>query len=121
MPCLGYPRMPVSESDDPMPQATMQLAKSRLLLTRVAALDNAAYSIRVNCICPSWVDTPMMQRAIAGVPGLEQMINSMVPLGRMARPEEVADAVIFLCSPRSSYVTGCGFIIDGGTTLTCKT
>ncbi|KAI1405139.1 hypothetical protein F4819DRAFT_494345 [Hypoxylon fuscum] len=79
-------------------------------LSKNAALDNAAYSIRVNCICPSWVDTPMMQRAIAGVPGLEQMINSMVPLGRMARPEEVADAVIFLCSPRSRAI---GFVTDG--------
>lgn len=59
----------------------------------------------------------MVQRAVEQVEGLGQMINAAVPLGRIARPEEVADAVIFLCSPRSSYVTGCSFIIDGGTAL----
>jgi NAD(P)-dependent dehydrogenase (short-subunit alcohol dehydrogenase family) len=88
-------------------------------LTPVLALDNAKYGIRVNCMCPSWVDGPMMQRAIDNVPGLQQFIESAVPLGRMARPEEIADSVLFLCSPRSSYTTGCAFLIDGGTTLTC--
>jgi NAD(P)-dependent dehydrogenase (short-subunit alcohol dehydrogenase family) len=62
----------------------------------------------------------MMRRAIKGVPELEGMVNRLVPMGRMAQSEEIADAVIFLCSPRSSYVTDCGFIIDGGTTLTSK-
>lgn len=84
------------------------------------ALDNAGHGIRVNCVCPSWVDTPMVRRAIDGVEGLAQFIQQAVPMGRIATPEEVADAVIFLCSARSSYVTGCGFIIDGGTTLTAS-
>lgn len=61
----------------------------------------------------------MVQKAVDKVPGLKSYIDKAVPLGRIAYPEEVADCVIFLCSPRSSYVTGCGFIIDGGTTLTC--
>ncbi|RWA08740.1 hypothetical protein EKO27_g6376 [Xylaria grammica] len=87
-------------------------------LSKNSALDNAAYGIRVNCVCPSWTNTPMVQKAIEGVKGLEEFINRAVPMGRIAVPDEVADAVIFLCSPRSSYITGCGLIIDGGTTLT---
>jgi NAD(P)-dependent dehydrogenase (short-subunit alcohol dehydrogenase family) len=82
------------------------------------ALDNAAHGIRVNCVCPSWVDTPMVKQAMNDVPGLTEQINLAVPMKRIAMPEEVADAVIFMSSPKSSYVTGCGFIIDGGTTLT---
>ncbi|KAL1638045.1 putative secondary metabolism biosynthetic enzyme [Diplodia intermedia] len=89
-------------------------------LTRNAALDNAQHGIRVNCLCPSWVDTPMIQRAIEGAPQLQRLIEGAVPMGRIAQPEEISDAVIFLSSPRSSYVTGTGFIIDGGTTLTSK-
>ncbi|KAF7960446.1 hypothetical protein EAE96_000127 [Botrytis aclada] len=87
-------------------------------LTKNSALDNASYGIRVNCVCPSWTDTPMVRRAIEGVEGLAEFINKAVPLGRIAVPEEVADVVVFLCSPRSSYMIGCALIVDGGTTLT---
>lgn len=84
----------------------------------VGALDNAAYGIRVNCVCPSWTDTPMVRRAMEGVDGLKKFIEGAVPIGRIADSEEIADTVIFLCSPRSSYIIGCGLIVDGGTTLT---
>ncbi|RFU76450.1 short-chain dehydrogenase reductase sdr [Trichoderma arundinaceum] len=80
---------------------------------------NAAHGIRVNCICPTWVETPMIQSARDGGVDVDNWVKGMVPLGRIATAEEVADAAIFFCSPRSSYATGCGFIIDGGTTLTC--
>ncbi|CAH0054702.1 unnamed protein product [Clonostachys solani] len=89
-------------------------------LTKNAALDNAALGIRVNCICASWVDTPMVRKAIDQVPDLEKLIQSAVPMGRMAHAKEIADSVMFLCSQRSSFITGCGLIVDGGTTLTTK-
>lgn len=60
----------------------------------------------------------MMDKAIEGIEGLGDFIDQVAPMGRMALPEEVADAVIFLCSYRSSYVNGIGFILDGGATLT---
>ncbi|KAK8067433.1 NAD(P)-binding protein [Apiospora saccharicola] len=89
-------------------------------LTKNSALDNASYGIRVNCVCPTWVDTPMVRQAMEKVEGLAKFIEGAVPVGRNALPEEVADAVVFLCSPRSSYMTGSSLIIDGGTTLTAS-
>ncbi|KAI1456524.1 3-alpha--hydroxysteroid dehydrogenase [Annulohypoxylon moriforme] len=86
-------------------------------LSKNSALDNAPHGIRVNCVCPTWTDTPMVRAAMNGVEGLSKFIKAAVPIGRIAIPEEVADTIIFLCSPRSSYVTGCGFIVDGGATL----
>ncbi|KAF5544159.1 2 hydroxypropyl dehydrogenase [Fusarium phyllophilum] len=87
-------------------------------LTKNSALDNASHGIRVNCVCPSWTDTPMTRQALEGVQGLEEFVNAAVPMGRIATTEEVADAVIFLCSSRASYITGTALIVDGGTTLT---
>ncbi|KAI1467747.1 NAD(P)-binding protein [Daldinia caldariorum] len=89
-------------------------------VTKNAAMDNAVHAIRVNCLCPSWVDTPMVQQAMDSVPGLKEMIERAIPIGRIVCPEEVADAAIFLCSPRSSYITGSSFIVDGGTSLASK-
>ncbi|KAF9771639.1 hypothetical protein IL306_010695 [Fusarium sp. DS 682] len=87
-------------------------------LTKNSALDNASHGIRVNCVCPSWTDTPMTRQALDGVQGLIEFVQAAVPMGRIATPEEVADAVIFLCSSRASYITGTALIVDGGTTLT---
>ncbi|KAK8071473.1 NAD(P)-binding protein [Apiospora hydei] len=89
-------------------------------LTKNSALDNAPYGIRVNSVCPTWVDTPMVRQAMEGVEGLAKFIEGAIPVGRIALPEEVADAVVFLCSPRSSYMTGSSLIIDGATTLTAS-
>jgi NAD(P)-dependent dehydrogenase (short-subunit alcohol dehydrogenase family) len=89
-------------------------------ITKTAAIDNVAHGIRVNCICPSWTDTPMVQRAIEVVPGLEQSLLSSIPMGRLGRPEEVADTVVFLSCHRSSFTTGSGIIMDGGMSIGFK-
>ncbi|MCX4720292.1 glucose 1-dehydrogenase [Streptomyces virginiae] len=79
-------------------------------LTRSAALDLARDRIRVNSVHPGAIDTPMVAEAVAGRDW------SHVPLGRMGRPEEVGELVLFLCSEASSYVTGSEFTVDGGMT-----
>ncbi|KAI1104953.1 hypothetical protein F4804DRAFT_351473 [Jackrogersella minutella] len=75
-------------------------------MTRNAALDNAVHGIRVNAICPGWVETPMVDAAIAGDPNLPQMMKTIIPMRRIAKPEEIADVVLFMSSPRSSYDSG---------------
>lgn len=93
-------------------------AKHAILgLTRNAALDNAKYGIRVVAVCPSWVDTPMIDRAKLGDAGLQARIEKTVPLGRIATQQEVSDVIVFLSSYRASYITGTTYIIDGGATL----
>ncbi|ORY71428.1 uncharacterized protein BCR38DRAFT_416778 [Pseudomassariella vexata] len=86
-------------------------------MTKNAALDNAVHGVRVNSVCPSWVDTTMVRKAMDDVPDLADMIKAAVPIGRIALADEVADAVMFFCSSMSSYATGCNMILDGGTTL----
>jgi len=90
-------------------------------MTKSAALDCASSGIRVNAVCASWVDTPMVQEDLKNTPGLKQFIEGAVPIGRMAVPEEVSDYVVFLCSPSASYITGTGLLIDAGVTLTLHT
>lgn len=85
------------------------------------ALDHAADSIRINTVCPSWVETPMIDAAVAGNPSMGQMMERVVPMGRIAKADEISDVVMFLSSPRASYVTGAAWIVDGGTTLQMQT
>lgn len=63
----------------------------------------------------------MVDAAVGGNPGLPEMIKTAIPMSRIARPEEIADVVLFMMSPRASYVTGAGWIVDGGTTLQVQT
>jgi len=86
-------------------------------LTKAAAVDNAPHNIRVNAVCPAWVDTPMMQRAFVRNPKFEAM-TKLGPAGRMALPEEVGNLVVFLSSPAASYINGTGLLVDAGLLLT---
>lgn len=86
-------------------------------LTRGLAMDGAPLGIRVNCICPTAFNTPMMQKALAAMddPGAFFESNRRtIPLGRVGEPEEMAQAVLFLVSDRSSYITGQALLLDGG-------
>ncbi|KAI0153203.1 NAD(P)-binding protein [Xylariaceae sp. FL1272] len=90
-------------------------------ITRAAAMDCRRDQIRVNAVCPFYVDTPMMQTSIERNPGLNEMIKGASPLGRAATVDEVADYIIFLSSPSASYINGTGLAIDAGVTLTAQT
>ena len=72
--------------------------------------------IRVNAVCPSWVDTHMMQLEFEKVPTLPETIKKMSPAGRMALPEEVADVILFASSPAASYMSGASLMVDSGLT-----
>lgn len=83
-------------------------------LTRTAALEYAKSGIRVNAICPGVIHTPMVDRVTGKDKAVEKQFADMEPIGRLGRPEEVAEAVMWLCSDASSFVTGHALTVDGG-------
>jgi meso-butanediol dehydrogenase/(S,S)-butanediol dehydrogenase/diacetyl reductase len=96
--------------------AAYSAAKAGVInLTRTAAIDNARDGIRVNAVCPGPVDTPILS-GIQAVPGLRAIWEDVVPMGRFARAEEIAEVVAFLASDAASYVTGISVPVDGGLT-----
>ena len=89
-------------------------------LTKNMALDLAAYGIRVNCICPGWVRTPLVDDWFALQPdeaGARRYVDSIHPLGRIADADEIGKAALFLASDLASFVTGVAIEVDGGVTL----
>jgi NAD(P)-dependent dehydrogenase (short-subunit alcohol dehydrogenase family) len=85
-------------------------------LTRSAALDYAAQNIRVNVVCPALVNTPLIAQMAEQNPDLREALVAPHPIGRIAEPHEIADAIVWLCSRRSSFVTGTALPVDGGYT-----
>jgi NAD(P)-dependent dehydrogenase (short-subunit alcohol dehydrogenase family) len=83
-------------------------------LTKTAALEYAKQGIRVNCVCPGVIRTPMMERMLTRTPELEQQYIAAEPIGRLGLPEEIAEAVVWLCSDAASFVTGHTMTVDGG-------
>jgi len=84
-------------------------------LTQTAALDYAERGIRVNAVCPAFIETPMLERAgLTTDPAMYRQIAALHPMNRLGTPEEIADAVLWLCSDGASFVTGHSLLVDGG-------
>jgi NAD(P)-dependent dehydrogenase (short-subunit alcohol dehydrogenase family) len=83
-------------------------------LTKNAALEYASRGIRVNAVCPGVIRTPMVEAVFTARPGLEERFHAAEPIGRFGSPEEVAAAVVWLCSDAASFVTGVALPVDGG-------
>ncbi len=86
-------------------------------LTKAAALDYAAQNIRVNAVCPGYIDTPMMGRFTGGTDEGRAKVIAEEPIGRMGTPEEIAEAVLWLCSDAAAFMIGHAMVIDGGQTV----
>jgi NAD(P)-dependent dehydrogenase (short-subunit alcohol dehydrogenase family) len=86
-------------------------------LSKAAALDYATSNIRVNVVCPGIIETPMMDRFSGGTPEGRERVIAQEPVGRMGKPEEIASAVLWLCSDLAGFVVGHALVIDGGQTV----
>ena len=82
-------------------------------LTQTAALEGAPFGVRVNSVAPGPTDTGMLTR-FAGTPEKKAVLISGVPLNRMGTPEELAEAILFMASPKASFITGTSLLVDGG-------
>ncbi len=93
-------------------------------LTRVMAIDHGRDNIRVNAICPGWIDTPLIRGIFAGAPDpveARRAVERRQILGRLGTPEEVGEAAAFLASDEASYITGASLMVDNGMTAQLET
>jgi NAD(P)-dependent dehydrogenase (short-subunit alcohol dehydrogenase family) len=101
---LGVPQMP----------AYVASKHGVVGLTKTAALEYAKSGIRVNAVCPGVIKTPMVERITGQRAGRAERMAAAEPVGRMGKPEEIAEAVVWLCSEAASFVTGLPMSVDGG-------
>jgi NAD(P)-dependent dehydrogenase (short-subunit alcohol dehydrogenase family) len=85
-------------------------------LTKTAALEYAKSGIRVNSVCPGVIHTPMIERFFSTNPQVSEAMSALEPVGRLGKPEEIGEAVLWLCSDAASFVTGLPMAVDGALT-----
>jgi len=83
-------------------------------LTKTVALENARHGIRINAVCPGVIQTPMIDRFTGKQKEVEKAFETQEPIGRLGKPTEVAEAVLWLCSKAASFITGNALAVDGG-------
>ncbi|HAC35519.1 MAG TPA: short chain dehydrogenase, partial [Gammaproteobacteria bacterium] len=83
-------------------------------ITKGTAKEFASRGVRVNAVCPGVIETPMVDRLASDMASTQEAFKQIHPIGRLGKPEEVAEAVAWLCSPSSSFVTGVALATDGG-------
>jgi len=98
------------------PNAAAYVASKHALigLTKTAAIEAASSGLRINCICPGVIETPMIERTIKNSADIRKNYEQMAAFKRLGRPEEIASGVLFLCSEESSFMTGQTLVVDGG-------
>src|SRR5215204_4250890 len=87
-----------------------------IAMTRALAVDHVAEGVRVNAVCPGTVDTPWVRRLVEDAGESLEALRARQPMGRLGRPDEIAEAVLYLASEDAAFVTGSLFVIDGGLT-----
>ena len=88
-----------------------------IAMSRAAALDYAKVGIRLNCLCPGWIDTPMNDLYFRDKPEEKEKAARLQPVGRLGTPQDIANAALFLATDEASFITGLPLIVDGGITV----